>query len=129
MPTSSTLGRSFLFFLNRGRARDVRWPEKPLHTHSSTHSDDVTCVRFQPPGKRSGEVLLSASTDGLVCTTDARQSDEDEAVLRVGNWQKSVSRCGWIGDGAGAGDVVWAASDMETLALWSGEASGLSPDV
>ncbi|KAG8885101.1 hypothetical protein FRB97_002266 [Tulasnella sp. 331] len=100
---------------------DVRWPDKLLHKHSSTHSDDITCMHFQPPGNRPGEVLLTASTDGLICTTDARQSDEEEAGFKVGNWDKSVSHCGWIGDGLGAGDVVWAASDMETLSLWNGE--------
>ncbi|KAG9015474.1 hypothetical protein FRB94_000079 [Tulasnella sp. JGI-2019a] len=98
---------------------DVRWPEKILHIHSSTHSDNITCVHFQPPAKRSGEILLSASSDGLICTTDARQSDEDEAVLQVGNWQKSVSHCGWMGGDGNGG--VWSASDMETLTLWNEE--------
>lgn len=102
----------------RESLRDVRWPEKILHRHTSTHSDDITCVHFQPPGNRSGEILLSASSDGLICTTDARQSDEDEAGLFVGSWQRSVSHCGWMGSSG-----VWSASDMETLTVWSNEVS------
>ncbi|KAJ7656648.1 WD40-repeat-containing domain protein, partial [Mycena rosella] len=62
---------------------DPRQPAAPLRTHSSTHSDDITVLRFSPD---SPNVLLSASTDGLISTSTADEDDEDEAVVHVGAW-------------------------------------------
>ncbi|KZO98120.1 WD40 repeat-like protein [Calocera viscosa TUFC12733] len=93
---------------------DLRNPGKVLYSHSSTHSDDITCLSFHPSDPAQ---LLSASTDGLVSLTNAREADEDEAVVQVGNWGTSVARAGWDG----AGTRVWARSDMETVSLWDGE--------
>jgi WD40 repeat protein len=96
---------------------DTRSPGGALRSHSQTHSEDVATVRFAP-GRR---LLLSAGTDGLVCTSDPDQDDEDEAGVHVGNWGCSVARAGWI-EGAQPGKpAVWAASDMETFSLWSEE--------
>ncbi|KAF7982287.1 hypothetical protein HWV62_28948 [Athelia sp. TMB] len=94
---------------------DPRAPRAPLHTHSATHSDDVTAVHFHA----GGGTLLTASSDGLVCTSRAGEADEDEAVLHVGNWGCSVAQAGWVRVSAGA--QVWAASDMETFSCWTGE--------
>lgn len=103
--------------------RDPRNPVAPLRRHSSTHSDDITSIKFSPQG--SSEILLSASTDGLVCTSNPREEDEDEAGLHVGNWGCSVSKAGWMSrHGSATGSTnpaCWAASDMETLGLWSDE--------
>ncbi|KAF9246848.1 WD40 repeat-like protein [Melanogaster broomeanus] len=74
---------------------DPRNPVAPLRTHGSTHSDDITAG--------CGKVLLSTSSDGLICTSDALEEDEDEAG-------------GWIHDARGT--RVWAASDMETFSYW-----------
>ncbi|KAG8953689.1 hypothetical protein FRC04_001893 [Tulasnella sp. 424] len=110
---SNSSGASIIFW-------DTRNPRTPLYQHESTHSDDITTLRFKPtsaPSSNEHAILLSASTDGLICLSNAREQDEDEAGLHVGNWGKSVSRCDWMQDGSG----VWSASDMETFATWDGE--------
>ncbi|KAG9040813.1 hypothetical protein FS837_013056 [Tulasnella sp. UAMH 9824] len=99
---------------------DIRNPRRPLYQHESTHSDDITNLRFKPtssPSSNENPVLLSASTDGLICLSNAREQDEDEAGLHVANWGKSVSKCDWMQNGS----RVWTASDMETFAVWDGE--------
>ncbi|KAJ7087228.1 WD40 repeat-like protein [Mycena belliarum] len=96
---------------------DPRQPAVPLRTHSSTHSDDITVLCFSPDAPN---LLLSASTDGLISTSTADEDDEDEAVVHVGAWNTSVSQAGWIHAGAG-GAQVWASSDMETFSTWSSE--------
>ncbi|KAG8901175.1 electron carrier, partial [Tulasnella sp. 403] len=100
---------------------DVRKPDKLLYKHESTHSDDITCARFIPSTSPGTELLLSASTDGLISISNPREADEDDAGLYVTNWEKSISRAGVTGDG-----YVWAASDMETFSLWDGELHGTS---
>lgn len=70
-------------------------------------------------------MLLSGSSDGLICTSNADEEDEDEALLHVGNWGCGVSQAGWISVSAGA--QAWAGSDMETFSCWSDEVGlGLS---
>lgn len=64
-------------------------------------------------------MLLSASSDGLISTSNALEADEDEAVMHVGNWGCSVSQGGWISNARGS--RIWAASDMETFSCWSNE--------
>ncbi|KAG5645772.1 hypothetical protein DXG03_005309 [Asterophora parasitica] len=99
---------------------DPRQPAAPLRTHASTHSDDITTVSFAHSD--SGiprNTLLSASSDGLVSTSNADEPDEDEAVLHVGNWGCSISQAGW--NDTPAGPRIWAASDMETFSTWSHE--------
>ncbi|OCH95967.1 WD40 repeat-like protein [Obba rivulosa] len=102
---------------------DPRQPAAPLRTHSYTHSDDITALHFCRPSSgapAAGNVLLSASSDGLVCTSNADEEDEDEAGLHVGNWGCSIAQAGWI---SGRMDLpgIWAASDMETFSVWSNE--------
>ncbi|KAI0092445.1 WD40 repeat-like protein [Irpex rosettiformis] len=99
---------------------DPRNPAAPLRTHTYTHSDDITAVHFLKSQNSSQNVLLSASTDGLVCTTNPDEDDEDEAALNVGNWGCSIAQAGWI-HGRSGPPGVWTASDMETFGTWSGE--------
>lgn len=91
--------------------RDPRQPATPLRTHSSTHSDDITSVRFGPEN-----VLLSASTDGLISLSNYTEDDEYEAVTDVVNWGCSIAQAGWIP----GNQSIWAGSDMETFGTWSG---------
>ncbi|KAF8164828.1 WD40-repeat-containing domain protein [Crassisporium funariophilum] len=100
---------------------DPRQPAAPLRVHGSTHSDDITSVSFAPSKDEDSQtnVLLSASTDGLVSTSNADEDDEDEAVIQVGNWGCSVSQAGWIQQDGSAS--IWAASDMETFSTWTSE--------
>ncbi|KAL4082095.1 WD40-repeat-containing domain protein [Scleroderma yunnanense] len=97
---------------------DPRNPAAPLRSHGSTHSDDITAVHF---GRTplSANLLFSASSDGLISISDAKEADEDEAVTHVGNWGCSVSQGGWIYDSKEP--HFWTASDMETFGYWSSE--------
>ncbi|KAI0356523.1 WD40 repeat-like protein [Trametes cingulata] len=103
---------------------DPRNPAAPLRVHSSTHSDDITALHFFRPASSStphtGNLLLSASSDGLICTSNADEIDEDEAGLHAGNWGCSVAQAGWLHDRAGR-PAAWASSDMETFSVWTTE--------
>jgi WD repeat-containing protein 89 len=108
--------------------RDPRHPAAPLRKHTSTHSDDITSVHFSRPSSSSSadelsrHLLLSGSTDGLVCISDAKEQDEDEAVVYVGNLGSSISQTGWMPSRGGERTTgVWAATDMETFSVWSDE--------
>ncbi|KAN0065313.1 hypothetical protein ACQY0O_001149 [Thecaphora frezii] len=92
---------------------DARNPGAPLFRYTESHSDDITSLRFHPsPGH--ADILLTGSTDGLVCAIDTTVQDEDDAVIAVGNMGSSVARVGWGGGGkqlwgqgaaSGQGDV------------------------
>ncbi|KIY71827.1 WD40 repeat-like protein [Cylindrobasidium torrendii FP15055 ss-10] len=90
---------------------DPRQAATPLRTHASTHSDDITSVRFGPEN-----VLLSASTDGLISLSNYTEDDEYEAVTDVVNWGCSIAQAGWTP----GNQSIWAGSDMETFGIWSG---------
>lgn len=62
-------------------------------------------------------VLLSASADGLISTSNAEEDDEEEAGMHVANWGCSVAQVGWVGE------RIWGSSDMETFSTWSAEVS------
>ncbi|KAI0774019.1 WD40 repeat-like protein [Fomes fomentarius] len=95
---------------------DPRSPAAPLRVHSSTHSDDITALHFYP----NGSIVLSASSDGLICTSNSEDADEDEAGVHVGNWGCSIAQAGWLHDTAGR-PGVWSSSDMETFGVWTRE--------
>ncbi|KAJ1917167.1 hypothetical protein H4219_003357 [Mycoemilia scoparia] len=88
---------------------------KALHAFVSSHSNDITSLQFSPqsPGQ-----LLSSSTDGLLCLFDARQSDEDEALITSANINASISRANYTGANY---DRIFAMTDMETLSIWTHE--------
>jgi len=104
--------------------RDPRQPATPLRIHGSAHSDDITTVSFSPikdPSNNSN-IILSGSSDGLLCTSNADEDDEDESQIQVGNWGCSVSQAGWIQGGSMFDSArVWAASDMETFSTWKND--------
>ncbi|KZT20669.1 WD40 repeat-like protein [Neolentinus lepideus HHB14362 ss-1] len=100
---------------------DPRHPAAPLRTHSMTHSDDITALHFRPSQGKCKNLLLSASSDGLVSTSNADEDDEDEAVLHVGNWSCSIAQAGWFTASNSESPVAWASSDMETFSVWSSE--------
>lgn len=103
--------------------RDVRNSSAPTHVNESAHSDDITAAHFH---SRTPHLLLTASTDGLLCTIDVREQDEIESGIQVGNWGCSVNSVGWTDSVLGGGKPmassrVWAHSDMQTVSLWSDE--------
>ena len=87
-----------------------------MRKHSSTHSDNISTLHYLKSASREN-ILLSASTDGLITLSDANEDDEDEAIIRVANWGCSISNAGWMINTAEPS--IWATSDMETLSLWS----------
>jgi len=97
---------------------DVRKPTAPVHSHSSTHSDDITVI---PINHSNNNTLLSASSDGLLCISNPAETDEDNAVTYVGNWGTSIAQAGWLANN------VWSASDMEHSA--SGPSTSTKPQI
>ncbi|KAF9475892.1 WD40 repeat-like protein, partial [Pholiota conissans] len=99
---------------------DPRQPATPLRTHASTHSDDITTLSFAPSRDPSTNcnVILSGSSDGLLCTSNADEDDEDESTIQVGNWGCSISQAGWIYNDDPDKASIWAGSDMETFSTW-----------
>lgn len=117
---------AFIVFIFPTLSRDPRRPDAPLRTHGSTHSDDITTVSFSKTGLGMlHNVLLSASSDGLISTSNADEDDEDESVLHVGNWGCSISQAGW--NDSLSGPKIWAASDMETFSTWTEEVLSCVP--
>eukprot|EP01048_Picozoa_sp_COSAG05_P011537 COSAG05_NODE_1093_length_5913_cov_38.151703_3_plen_734_part_00 len=83
-----------------------------LHLYTDLHSEDITRLRFQPvwPTATAAETsaaaqeaaqsrLVSAGEDGLMCITDVREPDIEEALIDC--W--SIGTCG-IGGGGTAID-------------------------
>ncbi|KJA14648.1 hypothetical protein HYPSUDRAFT_48952 [Hypholoma sublateritium FD-334 SS-4] len=103
---------------------DPRQPTTPLRSHDSTHSDDITTLSFAPTrdAETNCNVILSGSSDGLLCTSNADEDDEDEATINVGNWGCSISKAGWTHNGSDPDKAtIWAGSDMETFSTWKGD--------
>lgn len=67
-----------------------------LREHTSTHSDDITSMHFSQSSSSSSEcshhLLLSGSTDRLICILNADKPEEDEAALYVGNVGSSITQ-------------------------------------
>ncbi|KAJ2843192.1 hypothetical protein J3B02_005344, partial [Coemansia erecta] len=82
---------------------------QPMHTFENSHSDDITQIHFN---KHDGSQMLSGSTDGLLCTYNVNETDEDEALLFVANTGASLAHCGYFGPES---QFIYAHSDMETL--------------
>ncbi|KAJ2369663.1 hypothetical protein H4S01_000865 [Coemansia sp. RSA 2610] len=99
---------------------DPRAAGAPLKTFEDSHSDDVTQIHCNPFAPKQ---FLSGSTDGLLCTFDLSQPDEDDALQFVANTGASVSQCGYFGPQS---QFIFAQSDMETLQLWTSEATQLA---
>lgn len=75
--------------------RDLRRPDAPVHVYDESHSDDVTALAFHPETDSHSGILLSGGMDGLVSAIDTTLSEEDDAVVSVGNTDSSVARIGW----------------------------------
>lgn len=62
------------------------------------------------------QLLLSASTDGLVALSDLKESDEDEAVQSAENFGQSIAQAGFYEH---KGKMrVWGRSDMDAVGIW-----------
>ncbi|KAJ1797393.1 hypothetical protein LPJ59_003172 [Coemansia sp. RSA 2399] len=99
---------------------DPRAAAAPIKVFENSHSDDVSQIHCCPSAPNQ---FLSGSTDGLLCTFDVTQADEDEALLYVANTNASVAKCGYFGPNS---QFIYAQSDMETLQLWTSDATQLA---
>ncbi|KAI9506794.1 WD40-repeat-containing domain protein, partial [Coemansia spiralis] len=99
---------------------DLRTASVPIKIYEDSHSDDITQIHCCP---NAANQFLSGSTDGLLCTFDVNQTDEDEALLYVANTNASVAKCGYFGPES---QFIYAQSDMETLQLWTNDATQLT---
>ncbi|KAJ1667313.1 hypothetical protein EV178_001564 [Coemansia sp. RSA 1646] len=99
---------------------DPRAPSTPIKVFENSHSDDVSQINCCPSASNQ---FLSGSTDGLLCTFDVNQADEDDALLYVANTNASVAKCGYFGPNS---QFIYAQSDMETLQLWTDDSTQLT---
>ncbi|KAJ2159292.1 hypothetical protein GGF46_003128 [Coemansia sp. RSA 552] len=99
---------------------DPRAPGAPVTAFEGSHSDDVTQIHCNWTAPKK---FLSGSTDGLLCTFDMSQPEEDDALEYVANTNASIAQCGYFGPES---QFIYAQSDMDTLQLWTDEATQLA---
>lgn len=72
---------------------DVRKTGDPVRNYAESHTDSVTQLAFHAT---QSELLLSASTDGLVSFFDINQSEEEDALQQVLNPRSAVHCSGFL---------------------------------
>lgn len=72
---------------------DQRNPQAPVRQYVESHTDTVTDLQIHP---NLPNLLLSASTDGLVNVFDINQADEDDALYQVINHRSAIARAGFM---------------------------------
>ncbi|KAL5386445.1 hypothetical protein DPSP01_004170 [Paraphaeosphaeria sporulosa] len=72
---------------------DQRNPQAPVREYVESHTDTVTDLQIHP---NLPNLLLSASTDGLVNVFDITQADEDDALYQVINHRSAIARAGFM---------------------------------
>ena len=72
---------------------DQRNPQARLREYVESHTDTITDLQLHP---NLPNLLLSASTDGLINVFDTSQSDEDEALYQVINHRSAIARAGFM---------------------------------
>ncbi|CAG5130260.1 unnamed protein product, partial [Candidula unifasciata] len=83
-----------------------------LGCYNECHQDDVTQVCFQPGSDR---YLASGSADGLVCTFDLTETEEDDALQITSNAGSDVARVGWCGSN---NNCVYAVTSDNVFHVW-----------
>jgi len=91
---------------------DVRRADTPA-ARLEVHTEAVSAVRFQPG---SATALVSGSVDGLICSIDCRQTNDDDAVTGVINEGRPVSSLGFFGPEPAS--HLHVLSSLETLSVW-----------
>lgn len=57
-----------------------------------SHQDDITDMSFH---SKNPDLIISGSTDGLICVFDISKTDEDDALLCTLNTESSVGNINW----------------------------------
>lgn len=85
--------------------------------HIFSHQDDITDVKFH---SKNPDLILSGSTDGLLCAFDISQKDEDDALLCTLNTESSVGNINWHETPLGK-DLVSCITHTNDLQLFNAE--------
>ncbi|CAH6720850.1 uncharacterized WD repeat-containing protein [[Candida] jaroonii] len=89
---------------------DIRNPQAPMKSYVDSHHDDITAIKFHPT---QSQYLMSGSTDGYVNIYDLNETDEDDSLHQVINYN-SVHSCNFISP-----QRIAILSHMETLSFHS----------
>ncbi|CAG8443118.1 17870_t:CDS:2 [Acaulospora morrowiae] len=87
-----------------------------------SHNDDITQIQFHPT---SPSQLISGSVDGLICSFDLKNFDEDNELSGVINSSSSISKAGYFGSD---GEYVYCLTHTETFSLWGASECNLLCD-
>ncbi|KAG4077168.1 hypothetical protein HA402_016155 [Bradysia odoriphaga] len=88
-----------------------------LGAYWDSHQDDITDVKFH---SKNPDLILSGSTDGLICAFDISQTDEDDALLCTLNTDSSVGNINWHENSMGK-DLVSCITHTNDLQLFNAE--------
>ncbi|KAF9737495.1 hypothetical protein PMIN06_003716 [Paraphaeosphaeria minitans] len=91
---------------------DQRNPQAPVREYVESHTDTVTDLQIHP---NLPNLLLSASTDGLVNVFDITQADEDDALYQVINHRSAIARAGFMFPSTD----IYAMGTDETLSFYA----------
>lgn len=80
-----------------------------LRKYAEIQNDDITSIRFN---QESNNLLLSGSTDGHLNIIDLNESDEDECLYQLINYD-SIHSCGWLNSKA-----FYGLTHIETLNIY-----------
>lgn len=92
---------------------DVRAGGKKLGEYGECHVDAITKVRFHPT---QPAFVVTASEDGVVCFSDCRVPDEDDALESIINVESAVTTIGFFGPQR---ENIFCLTGTETLDLWN----------
>jgi WD40 repeat protein len=106
--------------------------ETPLAVFEECHSDDITQVKFHPT---KPNLLMTGSTDGLVCLYNLETLVEDDALYQVIK-DDSIQKIGYFGPNY---EYLYSLTHIETVSLWTfedsekiasfGDVRGVSPEL
>ncbi|CAG8546006.1 2318_t:CDS:2 [Diversispora eburnea] len=77
-----------------------------------SHSDDITQIQFHP---NCSSRFISGSVDGLICSFDIKNFNEDEELVGVINSGSSINKAGYFGSN---GEYVYCLTHTETFSIW-----------
>jgi WD repeat-containing protein 89 len=79
----------------------------------NAHVDEITQLYFHP---YQANAVVSGSLDGLVCTFDTLNLDEEECLLSTCNVEDSISRIGFFGL---RGEYMYCMTGTERFSMWN----------